>query len=189
MDKLTHEEIREKIRQRYAQAITEKNGCGCGSAFIRAKKTKNTLQAGTDYIIRRTKLADFKAIHELLTANHLTCAGVDPATGDYFAAKSGELIVGVIGFEKYGSSALVRSFAVRSEFRQGGIGAALVRYVLDRLTTEGISSIYLLTNTIEKYMVRFGFGKISRQDIPSTVLESSALGSTCPAGSTCMKLG
>lgn len=32
MDKLTNEEIREKVRQRYAQAITAKTGCGCGSS-------------------------------------------------------------------------------------------------------------------------------------------------------------
>ena len=30
MEKLTNEEIREKVRQRYASAITAKTGCGCG---------------------------------------------------------------------------------------------------------------------------------------------------------------
>src|SRR5665647_1933125 len=37
-----------------------------GSAFIRAKKAKSTLQAGTDYIIRSAKHGDFETIHELL---------------------------------------------------------------------------------------------------------------------------
>ena len=94
----------------------------------------------------------------------------------------------MIGFEKYGSSAMLLSFAVRSDVRKGGIGAVLVKQALEHLKTAGMAPIYLLTNTADQYMIKFGFEKISRQDIPPTVLESSALGTICPSSSICMKL-
>ena len=159
-----------------------------GSAFIRAQKEKRMLQEGTDYSIRPAEPADFNFLHELLVANDLPTTGVEPETGDYFVAVSKKQIVGVIGFEKYGSSAMLRSFAVRSDVRKGGIGNALVKQALEHLKTAGLAPIYLLTNTADQYMINFGFEKISRQDIPPTVLESSALGTICPSSSICMKL-
>ena len=91
--------------------------------------------------------------------------------------------------EKYGSVSLLRSFAVQSAFRKGRIGTTLVRHALEQLKAVGSFPIYLLTNTAESFAARFGFVKINRNEIPSLVLTSSALGTTCPAGSTCMKMG
>ena len=159
-----------------------------GSAFIRAQKAKQFLQPGGDYLIRPAQPADFVPIHELLTAAHLPVAGVDAATGGYVVADFDGKVAGVLGMEKFGTSALLRSFTVRSAYRKRGVGEALVRHVLDQLKQEGISPIYILTNTAEAFAARFGFVKISREEIPAPILAGSAIGTACPASSTCMKL-
>ncbi|HWR29350.1 MAG TPA: arsenite methyltransferase [Negativicutes bacterium] len=160
-----------------------------GSAFIRAQKTKKILHEGADYNIRPAESSDFSLIHALLVTNDLPTAGVDPASGDYFVAVSLKQLVGVIGFEKYGSAAMLRSFAVQADIRKGGIGATLVNRALEHLKASNITPIYLLTNTAEQYMTQFGFKKIKREEIPPIMLENSTLGTACPSSSICMKLG
>ena len=158
-----------------------------GSAFIRAQKAKQVLQSEVDFRIRPATAADFPAIHALLTAASLPVAGVDAASGEYVVADLAGKVVGVLGIEKSGDAALLRSFAVQADFRKRGIGEALVRHVLGQLKFEGISSLYILTNTAEAFAARFGFVKISREEIPAALLTASTLGTACPASSTCMK--
>ena len=146
------------------------------------------MDKGSDYILRNAGIADFAAIHTLLDAGDLTTAGVNAATGNYIVAIHGKQIVGVIGMERYGSDVMLRSFTVHSDFRNCGIGAALFGQALAQQKTAGVSRFYLLTNTAAAFVARFGFVKISRNEIPAPLLTSSALGATCPLSSTCMKL-
>ena len=76
---------------------------------------------------------------------------------------------------------------MQADFRKRGIGEALVRHVLGQLKFEGISSLYILTNTAEAFAARFGFVKVSREELPAPLLNGSTLGTACPASSTCMK--
>ena len=158
-----------------------------GSAFIRAQKAKQVLQPGMDFQIRPATAADFPAIQALLTAASLPVAGVDAVNGEYVVADLAGKVVGTLGVEKSSGSALLRSFAVQAGVRKRGIGEALVRHALDRMKCEGISPLYILTNTAEAFAARFGFVKISREEIPAALLTGSALGTACPASSTCMK--
>ena len=159
-----------------------------GSAFIRAQKAKQVLQTGMDFKIRPATTADFPAIHALLTAANLPVAGVAAANGEYMVADLSGKVAGVLGIEKSAGVALLRSFAVQADFRKRGIGEALVRHVLGQLKFEGISPLFILTNTAEAFAARFGFVKVNREEIPDALLAASALGTACPASSTCMKL-
>ena len=159
-----------------------------GSAFIRAQKAKQVLQPGMDFQIRPATTADFPAIHALLTAANLPVAGVAAANGEYMVADLSGKVAGVLGIEKSAGVALLRSFAVQADFRKRGIGEALVRHVLGQLKFEGISPLFILTNTAEAFAARFGFVKVNREEIPDALLAASALGTACPASSTCMKL-
>ena len=158
-----------------------------GSAFIRAQKAKQVLQPGIDFQIRPATTADFPAIHALLTAVRLPVAGVDAVSGEYVVADLAGKVAGVLGIEKSGGAALLRSFAVKADFRKRGIGEALVRHVLGQSKFEGISPLYILTNTAEAFATRFGFVKISREEIPAALLTASTLATACPTSSTCMK--
>lgn len=84
---------------------------------------------------------------------------------------------------------LIRSLAVRPDCRKSGIAAALVDGSLEMARASGAWEAYLLTNTADRYMQRWGFDKVDRGQIPADLLKRSELDSACcPGSSTCMKL-
>lgn len=166
--------------------INECNGAVV-SAFIRAKKPAHLLVSEQEFTVTLAGQADFAQIHELLQQNGLPTAGVDPVTGKYYVAKSTELI-GVVGTECYGASAMLRSLAVKPQCKKSGVAKALISKALDILKSDAITDVYVITNTAEKYLNRFGFVKVDRSEVPATVLNTSALGDACPASSTHMHL-
>ncbi|MFZ5631776.1 MAG: arsenic resistance N-acetyltransferase ArsN2 [Bacillota bacterium] len=157
------------------------------SAFIRAKKPARPLVPGIDYRIRPAAAGDYAAVHELLAACGLPTAGVREHLAGFLVADDGG-VVGAIGMERSGATVLLRSLAVRADRRKSGIAAALVNQALQQSRETGGEEVYLLTNTAEKYMQRWGFAEIDRSRIPARLLQNSALNSACPSCSTCMKL-
>lgn len=157
------------------------------SGFIRARKPFQKLAAGKDFNIKLAEQEDFLQIHELLSKNGLPTAGVDSSKGNYYIAGEQE-IMGVLGVERYGVAVMLRSLAVKSQFRKAGIAQQLIDYALGALEGTGVTDIYLITNTAEWYLTRYGFSKIERDKVPDHVLSNSALGDACPSSSTCMHL-
>lgn len=156
------------------------------SAFIRAKKPVTPLTPSTDYTVRPAKPADLPAIESLLAASGLPTAGVADHLPTFFVAEMGG-IAGVIGLELAGENALLRSLAVAGNQRKRGLGSALFTQALDQARQAGATTAYLLTNTAEQFVARWGFTHISRSDIPAGLLTASALATACPASSACLK--
>jgi N-acetylglutamate synthase-like GNAT family acetyltransferase len=67
-------------------------------------------------------------------------------------------------------------------------GSGLDEVCLLKLDCHTKSDSFLLTNTAEKFVARWGFQKIQRTEIPADLMQSSALNNFCPASSICMKL-
>ncbi len=216
-------DIREDVRKKYAQAITNKLNC-CGneasdnpvtgnlyeknkseglpdctqaeqeelggaliSAFIRAKKPKESLTEGQDYRIRNAQEEDLLLIHQLLTDNGLTTEGVKEHLHDFLVADD-QGIIGVIGLEFSDTAVMLRSLAVDKKIRKRGIASALVDHALNIGRAKGSVSAYLLTTTADQFAARWGFNNIERSEIPEILLQSSALNHFCPDSSICMKL-
>lgn len=158
------------------------------SAFIRAKKPSRRLDPTSDYTVRSAALSDFPTIHNLLLSSALPVDGVDPEKGTFLVAENTGALLGVIGFERYETKALLRSMAVNPAFRKSGIAKELVQCAIRLLHAEGIFELYLLTATAEEYARKFGFVTIPRSEMPAIILERSLLGCACPATSACMKL-
>ncbi|MEN6412812.1 MAG: arsenic resistance N-acetyltransferase ArsN2 [Veillonellales bacterium] len=158
------------------------------SAFIRAKKPSKQLVVDKDFRIRQAGQEDWENIHALLSKNGLPTAGVDSACENYYIAHNHQELIGVIGFEPYGTAALLRSLAIKPKFRKAGVAHELINHALQAIREAGFTDIYLLTNTADQYLARYGFNKIERSKIPANVLTTSALGDACPASSTCMHL-
>lgn len=156
------------------------------SAFIRAKKPARRLVPDKDYAIRVATAADVPAIENLLAANGLTTAGVRENLAGFLVACQQDLL-GVIGLEQAGEAVLLRSLAVRADFRKAGIGAALIKRALQTARDAGAVAAYTLTTTAEKYLARFGFTPITRDQVPGPLLANSALNTLCPASSVCMQ--
>ena len=160
---------------------------GLVSAFIRAKKPADILILDEGYTIRTAKDTDFSAIDKLLSENGLTTSGVRENLSNFLVAEC-EDVVGVIGIEFAESGIMLRSLAISQALRKRGIGAALFNRCLEMARTAGGKEAYLLTNTAEKFVARWGFEKIQRTEIPADLMQSSALNNFCPVSSLCMKL-
>ena len=156
------------------------------SAFVRAKKPPRLLSPGVDFQLRTARAEDFPSIHALLSASGLPTDGVVSGAGAYWVAVQ-EKIIGVVGYEQYGASALLRSLAVSEAYRKSGIADALIRQILQELRLSDVGVVFLLTETASRYFRLRGFEFISREEIPAEILSSSALGQVCPSSSQCMK--
>ncbi len=142
----------------------------------------------------RTATADdLPAVERLLADSGLPTAGV----ADIFAERAADFVVAddpgapgelaaVAGLETCRENALLRSVAVRPEWRTAGLGRELVRRVVCLAETRGLSALYLLTMTAEHYFPRFGFTVVSRDDVPGGVRDSLEFRSACPASAVAM---
>ena len=108
-------------------------------------------------------------------------------TTKLFAAIDNNEVLGTIGVEFYGSTALLRSFAVTEEARNKGIGNDLFLFLEEYIKQNGINRLALLTTTAAGYFAKKGFEKIERENTPVEIKESSEFKSTCPSSSILMK--
>ena len=138
------------------------------------------VRSGTD--------ADYPAVIALLETAGLPTDGVPRTLGDFLVADTGDGLAGAIGLERYGSGALLRSAVVRPGDQGTGIGAALVRALLDRARDGGLREIYLLTTTAERWFPRFGFAPIEREQVPDALRASVEFRHACPASATVMRM-
>jgi amino-acid N-acetyltransferase len=164
----------------------------------RAMKTSSTTQrvdagapAATDAQhdaprVRAAAPADLAAVEALLRASDLPLDGVRDALATFVVAESGTDVVGVAGLEVCCDNALLRSVAVRPEWRSHGVGRALVTRVISDAESRGIHALYLLTTSADRYFPSFGFRTIARDDVPADVRETAEFREACPASATVM---
>ena len=138
--------------------------------------------------VRPATAADYQAVIALLEAAGLPTAGVPRTLDDFLVADTGAGLAGAIGLERYGSAALLRSAVVRPGDQGTGIGASLVRALLDRARNGEVQEIYLLTTTAERWFPRFGFTPVARTEVPEAVRASVEFREACPASATVMRL-
>lgn len=136
--------------------------------------------------LRPADPADLEPIEQLLTASSLPLDGVREALSTFVVAQAGEDIVGVAGLEVCCDNALLRSVAVRPEWRSHGVGRALVTRVISEAEARGIHALYLLTTTADRYFPSFGFREITRDDVPADVRATAEFTGACPASATVM---
>ena len=93
--------------------------------------------------VRAAAPADLTAVEALLTASGLPLDGVRDALADFVVAEADGTLVGVAGLEVCCDNALLRSVAVRPEWRSHGVGRALVTRVISDAESRGIRALYL----------------------------------------------
>jgi len=145
-------------------------------------------------VIRTAIAGDLAAVQNLLAASGLPVDGVKENFFDFIVAEESSGIsgndsgiVGVIGIERYGAAALLRSAAVSPGVRGTGLGSRLVKEILERASARGIRDVYLLTTTAEEYFPKFGFARAARGDVPEPVKASREFQGACPDTAVVMK--
>ena len=136
--------------------------------------------------LRPATADDLAGVERLLTASGLPLDGVREALPTFTVAEAAGDLVGVAGLEVCCEHALLRSVAVRPEWRTRGVGRALVTRVISDAEARGIHALYLLTTTAERYFPSFGFRTVTRDAVPADVQATKEFQGACPASATVM---
>lgn len=138
-------------------------------------------------MLRAASRADYEEVVRLLRAADLPTAGLEPALPDFLVAEDGGRLVGAIGLEVYGDAALLRSAVVEAGRRGSGVGRDLVVGLLEHAGRRGVSEVYLLTTTAERYFPRFGFTEVNREAVAPAVRASEEFRGACPDTAVAMR--
>jgi len=114
---------------------------------------------------------------EDLTLGHLSHFWVIKERGE---------ILGTVGLEMHGRSALLRSLAVDPRFRKQGFASELTKKAEDYAATLKIEVLYLLTLTAESFFRKRGYQRIERNSAPPLIQGTTEFQGLCPASSVCM---
>jgi amino-acid N-acetyltransferase len=173
--------------RRHVLRLTEEGTMTTSSTTQRDASTHDAAHARDDAPrVRAAAPADLAAVETLLTASGLPLDGVREAFATFVVAERGTDIVGVAGLEVCCDNALLRSVAVRPEWRSHGVGRALVTRVIADAESRGIRALYLLTTTADRYFPSFGFRTIARDEVPADVRATAEFSGACCASATVM---
>jgi amino-acid N-acetyltransferase len=150
------------------------------------KPVETELKNGQCVELRTANAADLESVFSLLDRSGLPTAGVADSFSQFLVAEAEGRLVGVVGLELYGESALLRSAAVEESWRGSGVGRVLVERALDLARERGIEDVYLLTTTAENYFPKFGFVCVRRDEVAQGVQSSVEFRSACPESATVM---
>lgn len=123
---------------------------------------------------------------QLLTSQKLPTSDLPTSLNDFFVAKEGDQLIGLIGLEKYHENGLLRSMVVHPDFRNKNIASRLVQKIEELAKAESLRAVYLLTETAEKYFERKGYVKVDRSEVPSGIKSSSEFSNVCPVSAVVM---
>ncbi len=104
----------------------------------------------------------------------------------FFYAGSHSAPRGLVGVEILGTEALLRSLVVAYQSRGSGLGRALAEHAERYAQAQGVTALYLLTNTAESFFERLNYARIGRDAAPDTIKQTSEFASLCPATSAFM---
>ncbi|MFT5445094.1 MAG: amino-acid N-acetyltransferase [Gammaproteobacteria bacterium] len=93
---------------------------------------------------------------------------------------------GIIGLERHGKDALLRSLAVSADCRQSGCGKAPVSRLEELAQSNGVRELYLLTTTAEAFFSRLGCRSVTRTAVPNHIKATTQFSSLCPDDATVM---
>jgi len=137
--------------------------------------------------IERATSSDVDDVLRLLEQNHLPLDGLRAHLATTLVARDNDRIVGSAALELYSEGALLRSVAVAPHLQGQGLGHHLTNAAIDLAHDLRAPAIYLLTTTAESYFPKFGFERIARSDVPSSVQASVEFTSACPSSATVMR--
>lgn len=109
---------------------------------------------------------------------------LDPA--NFWAAGPRTAPAGVVGLERCGTAALLRSLAVDDAWRGRGVGRALVEAAERAARAEGVQTLCLLTTTAAAFFERLGYRPAERDTAPEAIRATREFRDLCPASAVFM---
>ncbi len=141
----------------------------------------------TKRIIESFSKADLSLIKELLESHHLPVEDIDTSEISFSLIKEGPDLLACAGVERFEELGLLRSVAVKAELKGKGIGSELIDAVLVQAKSQGIKTMYLLTETAASFFRKKEFTKTERSEAPESIKQSSEFSGLCPVSAVLMK--
>ncbi len=106
----------------------------------------------------------------------------------FFVMKEEGEILGVAGVERLSAQrGLMRSIAVKPEYRGKQIATQLYHAAEEHACSMGMREVYALTTTIEPWLTRLGFERIERDNAPDDIRQTSEFSALCPASAAILR--
>lgn len=87
-----------------------------------------------------------------------------------------------------GDIALLRTVGNRKRVRKYGMGKLMVWHILAEAQWKKLKTIYLLTDTAEKFFTKLGFETIDRSELPEVLDKNHFVQNVCSQSSKVMKI-
>ena len=142
--------------------------------------------SGSD--LRAARSADREPIAELLRTVGLPTCELDTQLTNFLVGYCQGRLAGCVGMEWYGKVAFLRSLAVRPEYQGIGLGRRLAVAILAEAKRLGASDAVLLTHSAVKLARSLGFVEVTRDALPTLILESWEFRGDCCCKAHCMRL-
>lgn len=130
--------------------------------------------------IRLADASDMGMIRQLLTDSGLPTDDLLSSPIDFLISSDEEdNLLGCIGMELYGEDGFLRSFTVKENRRNQGIGNTLYNQLIQYALSKGIHQMHLLTTTAQHYFEQKGFTVTTRKDAPVSILNTTEFKGMC----------
>jgi N-acetylglutamate synthase-like GNAT family acetyltransferase len=137
--------------------------------------------------IRQAARADEEDVRSLLRSCDLPDEDIRHHLPHFVVASREGGVVGTVGLEVFGSSALLRSLAVALPSRGAGLATRLVAAIAERAHQLGVRELWLLTTTAEAFFAKLGFRTVSRAEAPLEIQSTREFRALCPASAVLMR--
>jgi len=133
--------------------------------------------------------ADLPAVRSLLERCALPTKDLRPDHLEHFlVCRQADQLVGAVGLELIGDTALLRSLAVVPELRGKGVAHQLWARIQADAARVGIQRLYLLTTTADALFSRWGFQRVPRDVVPPSIQATPEYSALCPSTAVVMAL-
>jgi amino-acid N-acetyltransferase len=127
------------------------------------------------------------AARDLLVASELPVDDLDDPAITLLGAFDGASLVGVVGLQRCGEHALLRSLAVVPAQRARGLGRLLCNHVEVLARAGSATELYLLTTAAADYFARLGYEPVERDGAPDAIRATAQFASLCPSSARVLR--
>jgi N-acetylglutamate synthase-like GNAT family acetyltransferase len=126
-------------------------------------------------------------IEALLSRAKLPTADLfDEMLKDFLVFREGEFLIGAVGLQRSGSSALLRSLVVKPEAQGKGVAIKMLAAIESHARSLKLHELHLLTTDAKDYFERHGYVVCDRSEAPQEIRSTAQFSGLCPASSTFM---
>src|SRR5256886_1580057 len=129
---------------------------------------------------------DAESIRILLERAGLPTSDLTSSKPEFIVAYEDAELIGAGALQRFETIALLRSVAVSSGRRGGGIGRFIVQELERRARAAHVTQLVLLTQTARRFFEHQGYRALERHSVPRAVQASEEFRSLCPTSATCM---